>query len=438
MLHEAYSRYNIFVMVKFAALTLGCKVNQYETRTLSERFARLGFTPCRFDDEVDLYLVNSCSVTSTAVKKSLQQLKRARKCNPNAKIVVTGCWAQLTTLTDFQIPEADLLILNTEKDNTPQIVLRKFPEFRTQLTQPDHCVAELDQRKRTRATIKIQDGCTNRCAYCSIPLTRPELTSRPIDDVKNEVFSLAQKGTKEIVITGIQVGAYGLGTTDNLSALLKDLCDIPGLERIRLSSIELNDITEELVMLMSSSAKICPHIHIPLQAGDDTVLKRMNRHYTSEQLIDRCRMLQNTITDIAITTDIIVGFPGELDAAFQNTMRVCREVGFAKAHVFRFSPRPNTPALSMDQQIPEDIKELRSHQLIALCEELRSKYLQRFIGRVMPVLVEGRQDSRGLMKGFTPNYIPVRFEASRSLSGSIVNVQLSAIGDSEMQGHIVP
>ncbi len=325
-----------------------------------------------------------------------------------------------------------------EKDNTPQIVLRKFPEFRTQLTQPDHCVAELDQRKRTRATIKIQDGCTNRCAYCSIPLTRPELTSRPIDDVKNEVFSLAQKGTKEIVITGIQVGAYGLGTTDNLSALLKDLCDIPGLERIRLSSIELNDITEELVMLMSSSAKICPHIHIPLQAGDDTVLKRMNRHYTSEQLIDRCRMLQNTITDIAITTDIIVGFPGELDAAFQNTMRVCHEVGFAKAHVFRFSPRPNTPALSMDQQIPEDIKELRSHQLIALCEELRSKYLQRFIGRVMPVLVEGRQDSRGLMKGFTPNYIPVRFEASRSLSGSIVNVQLSAIGDSEMQGHIVP
>ncbi len=423
-------------MVKFAVFTLGCKVNQYETQALSERFARLGFTPCPFNEVADLYLINSCSVTATAEHKSLQQLRKARHTNPNAKVVITGCWAQLTAFTELEIPEADLLVLNPDKETTPELILQSFPEFAARLTQPEVCVAELSHRKRTRATIKIQDGCTNRCSYCSIPLTRPELTSRPISDICDEVRGFVASGSKELVITGIQVGAYGLGTSETLPQLISALSSIDGLARIRLSSIEPNDISKQLIELMVNDPKICPHIHIPLQAGDDEVLRRMNRHYSSEFIISLAHRLQRFIPDIAITTDIIVGFPGETEEAFTNTLAVCREIGFAKAHVFRFSARPNTPALSMDGHISESTKENRSHRLITLCNELQNEFMMKFSGRSMPVLVEGRPDSEGMMKGFTPNYIPVHLKAPRSLSGKIVPVELTDLKNGFMTGHL--
>ncbi len=423
-------------MVKFATLTLGCKVNQYETQQLATRFARLGFTPCRFEEGADLYLINSCSVTATAEHKSLQQMRRARKFNPNAKIIVTGCWAQLTAFTELEIPDADLLVLNPDKETTPELVLQHFPEFTSELSQPEQCLSELGQRRRTRATIKIQDGCTNRCSYCSIPLTRPELTSRPIAEVCDEVRGYVAHGSKELVITGIQVGAYGTGTNETLPQLVTALSRIDGLSRIRLSSIELNDISDDLISIMADHPKICPHIHIPLQAGDDEVLRRMNRHYTSADIIAMAQKLQRLIPDIAITTDIIVGFPGETEEAFTNTLSVCREIGFAKSHVFRFSARPNTPALTMDGQISESIKESRSHRLITLCNELQNEFMLGFAGRTMPVLVEGRPDSNGMMKGFTPNYIPVHFEAPRSLSGKIVPVELIELKNGVMTGKL--
>lgn len=423
-------------MVKFAALTLGCKVNQYETQALSERFARMGFTPCRFEEIADVYFINSCSVTSTAERKSLQQLRKARRINPDAKIIVTGCWAQLTAFTELQIPEADLLVLNPDKEATPELVMQHFPELTSRLTQPDQCIAELGHKRRTRATIKIQDGCSNRCAYCSIPLTRPELTSRPIDELCSEVRGYVTRGARELVITGIQVGAYGIGTEETLPQLLEALSQIDSLERIRLSSIEINDICDPLIENLAYNPKICPHIHIPLQAGDDAVLSRMNRHYTSSDIIAMTKLLQHRIPDIAITTDIIVGFPGETDEAFQNTLNVCSQIGFAKAHVFRFSARPNTPALTMDEQITEAVKERRSRQLIDHCTDLQTAFMRRFIGRVLPVLMEGRPDSVGMMKGFTPNYIPVHLPASRALSGHIVDVELLSYHNGFMSGRL--
>ncbi|MBB3108972.1 threonylcarbamoyladenosine tRNA methylthiotransferase MtaB [Paenibacillus phyllosphaerae] len=436
-------------MPSVAFYTLGCKVNFYDTEAIWQLFKNEGYEQVDFETTTaDVYLINTCTVTNTGDKKSRQIIRRAIRRNPDAIVAVTGCYAQTSPAEIMAIEGVDLVIGTQDRD--------KLMDYVTQLQnerKPVNAVRNImktrefeeldvpDFADRTRAFLKIQEGCNNFCTFCIIPWSRGLSRSREAESVLNQARQLVAAGYKEIVLTGIHTGGYGDDLENyKLSDLLTDLDQIDGLERIRISSIEASQIDADMIEVLNRSTKMCRHLHIPLQAGDDTVLKRMRRKYTTAEFAEKIRLLHEAMPGVAITTDIIVGFPGETDEMFEAGYRFMEELKFAEMHVFPYSKRTGTPAARMEDQVDEEIKNERVHRLIDLSERMQLEYAQQFVGEVVDVIPErdykGAPGS-GKIMGYSGNYIQVVFEGSESLIGQLCRVKITEAGVNECQGQLV-
>lgn len=417
--------------VKF--VTLGCKVNQYETQGMREALERCGVhEPSSPDEPCELVIINTCTVTAEADRNNRYWIRRLRRDYPRAQIVVTGCYAERDAGALQALSEVDLVIPHSEKSRIAQrLSLRgSEPEFVS-----DRATFAISRfQNHSRAVLKIQDGCNHACSYCKVVLVRGRSRSRPFREIIDEAKRLRDGGYAEIILTGIQLGAYGLDL-EKKSALIKVLeaCSrLEGIERIRLSSIEPVDVTGELIRTVRDVPKCCPHLHIPLQSGDDRILKAMNRRYSAvfyEGLIER---LRGCIPDFTLTLDVMPGFPGEEEEQFLNTVRLLETVRPLKCHVFPYSRRPGTRAARMGHDVSGRVLRDRAKRLICLQEQLGAAEKNRFTGEVFGVLVEETPDKKGWLEGFTPNYIRVSFPGSPSLAGKIVPVRLL-----KAQGHDV-
>ncbi|MDP2211169.1 MAG: tRNA (N(6)-L-threonylcarbamoyladenosine(37)-C(2))-methylthiotransferase MtaB [Candidatus Aquicultor sp.] len=425
---------NAKTSIAFSIHTLGCKVNQYESERIAAELGAFGWEMVPFSSRADVYIINSCTVTAVAGHKSRQLIRRAVRNNPGARVVVTGCYADSDRAAIEAIEGVSLVLGNDDKDRLPLLIAQELGidvELRTRTTgEPAPSPAV-----HTRALVKIQDGCDQFCSYCIVPHVRGELWSRPEAEIIAEVTRLAREGTPEIVLTGIHLGLYGAGHDTGLADLLAKLVEIEGLGRIRLSSIELREVTPELVELIATSPKLCKHLHIPLQHGSNAVLAAMNRHYTVEEFAERAHYLASAVDDIALTTDIIVGFPGETDADFERTMDIVGSIGFSRLHVFKFSPRKGTPAAGLGGQIPKDVKEKRSAELIALGEDLAARFASRYIGKELSVSIERRQGE--YLSGMSDNYIRVRCAGSDELIGKLARVRIEKRENARLFGEVV-
>ena len=425
-------------MKKAALHNLGCKVNAYETEAMQQRLRESGYTIVPFAEEADVYIINTCTVTNIADRKSRQMLHRAKKRNPNAIVVAAGCYVQTAKEICEADESVDIIIGNNRKKDIIQIL----EEFQAKKKKTDTVIdinhtAEYEDmpvtqmENHTRAYIKIQDGCNQFCTYCVIPYARGRVRSREKESIKMEVRNLAKAGFKEIVLTGIHLSSYGIdrGETGALLSLMEQLHKIAGIERIHLGSLEPKIITREFVERISSLPKICPHFHLSLQSGSDTVLKRMNRRYTSAEYEEGCQILRKYYKNPAITTDIITGFPGETEEEFQETYAFAKRIAFFDMHIFKYSRREGTKAAWMEHQIPEQIKTERSDQLLLLAEKLSEEYRKWFIGQEMEILIEETEAIEGeeYQVGHTSEYIKVAVKARENLCGRIIKVYLKEI-----------
>lgn len=432
--------------MKFTIKSLGCKVNQYDGEKIARDLMRLGFRPSDTNgDDAQIMIVNTCAVTQTAEHKDRQMIRRFKKRNPKARVIVTGCYSQIAEETLKNLPEVDYIVKNVEKENFADKIYNELLTHEEQKLLSSHeltrdapeLYAFLPSR-RHRATVKIQEGCDRFCSFCIIPFTRPVLYSRPLEAVLREVEMLAVLGYKEIVLTGVILGAYGKETGDAslLTELLSRMSDIDGIERIRLSSLDPRDVSGELIETVASFPKLCPHFHISLQSGDDRVLQKMNRGYTSAEFLKICDSIYSRMPDAAITTDIIAGFPHEDEEAFFNTKRVMTDANFSRCHVFKYSMRPGTKAEEFKDTVPEKEKERRVSELIRHADSLQTAYHETFAGQTMDVLVE-EKNKRGLLEGLTRNYMRVSFSGGEELCGKCVPVTLAAVSEGGISGKYV-
>jgi threonylcarbamoyladenosine tRNA methylthiotransferase MtaB len=376
---------------KLRVATLGCKVNQYETELVRQGLQRVGYTDCETSETADVCIVNTCTVTSEGDAKSRQVVRRLNRQNPDAKIVVMGCYATRAPQEVAELPGVAEVV--TDK--------RELPDLMSRFGVIDVPTGLDGFSGRHRAYVKVQDGCLLRCSYCIIPHVRPKLTSRPHQHIIDEVSRLTEAGHREVVLTGIHLGHYGVDWNRNkpkeewirLAHLLRDLCELPGNFRIRLSSIEATEVTRELISVMRDHAhRIVPHLHLCLQSGSDSVLRRMRRRWGTRMFLNRCQLLREALDKPAITTDIIAGFPGETEEEFDQTLMTCREAGFSKIHAFPFSPRRGTPAAEMPDQIAKQVRSQRVKRLTNLETELRTEYYQQLVGSKLELLVESSKD----------------------------------------------
>ncbi|MBO3286354.1 tRNA (N(6)-L-threonylcarbamoyladenosine(37)-C(2))-methylthiotransferase MtaB [Paenibacillus sp. SEL3] len=436
-------------MPSVAFYTLGCKVNFYDTEAIWQLFKNEGYEQVDFDEQTaDVYLINTCTVTNTGDKKSRQIIRRAIRRNPDAIVAVTGCYAQTSPAEIMDIPGVDLVIGTQDRDKiipfVQEIQGTRQPVNAVRNIMKTRVFEEMDVpdfANHTRAFLKIQDGCNNFCTFCIIPWSRGLSRSRDAASIIAQARQLVHAGYKEIVLTGIHTGGYG-DDMDNydLSDLLWDLEKVEGLERIRISSIEASQIDEKMLDVLNRSTKLVRHFHIPLQAGDDTVLKRMRRKYTTEEFYNKMLMIRKAMPDVAITTDVIVGFPGETDEMFRNGYELMKKIGFSEMHVFPYSKRSGTPAARMEDQVDEDVKNARVHELIQLSEQMQLAYAERFVGQVLEVIPEvapkGTEDS-GILHGYSDNYIQLAFEGTEDLVGKVCRVKLTKAGINESEGQLV-
>jgi len=418
--------------MKVAFYTLGCKVNQYETNGMIQAFLEKGYKIVDFTEKSDIYIINTCTVTSISDKKSRQMIRRTKQLNPEAIVVAVGCYAQVAKDKLEEIKDIDLILGISEKTEIIKYVEEEIKERnpKTYISDVMHQKQFVDfgsvnYTDKNRVAIKVQDGCNQFCTYCIIPYARGRIRSRKIENVKKEVEDLAQKGIKEIVITGIHVASYGKDLEENIGLidLLEEINKIDGIERIRLSSLEPTLITEEFVKRLSKLARICDHFHLSLQSGCNETLKRMNRHYTTEDFKKATELLRKTYPNVALTTDIIVGFPGETEEEFNITYDFLKEINFYKMHVFKYSPRHGTKAEKMPNQIDGNIKEERSKKLIELSDKNEINQNKRYINKNLDVLIEEFEE--GYYKGHTTNYIMVKIqENTNNLQNKIVTVKI--------------
>lgn len=433
-------------MKRVAFHTLGCKVNHYETEAIAELFKDNGYQVVDFTDTADVYVINTCTVTNIGKKKSGQIIRRARRNNKDAIIVVMGCYPQVAHQEVSSIPGVNIIIGTQNRQKVVELV-EKFESDRRQIVDVGNITAQREfedigiraYRDRTRAFIKIQDGCDRFCSYCIIPYARGRVRSRRPDSIIDEVNRISQSGYKEVVLTGIHVASYGkdLGNIE-LIDIIAGIHEIKGIQRIRLSSIEPLAIDENFVQRCKPLYKLCPHYHVSLQSGCDSTLKRMNRRYTAEQYRNVINMLRNNINDVSITTDIIVGFPGETKEEFEQTYKFLEEMEFSKMHVFKYSPRKGTPAAKFADQVAYSEKEERSNKLLELDLKNQYKFKKRFIGRQMDVLFERQVKRRlELMEGLTPNYINIAVKAGKNLQATIQTVKLTNIECDYIIGEII-
>ena len=422
-------------MKKVAFYTLGCKANQYDTQMMRAQFEKENYEIVDYDEMADIYIINTCTVTHQGARKSRKITRRLKRKNPEAYIAVVGCYAQVDSEEVLEIEGVDLILGTKGRERIVDFVEQGIKagekvNFVQDLEEEDPFEnVKLDKvRGKTRANIKIQDGCEQFCAYCIIPYARGGLKSRPLDSTVTEVQKLVEHGVKEIVLTGIHLGEYGQDHEDlDLVKLLRALIAIEDLKRIRLSSIEGTEVSEELINLIAESDKLCRHLHLPLQSGSDQVLEAMNRPYTVEEFKDMVEQIRDRIPEIAITTDVIVGFPGESEADFSATCEVVEDLGFSSVHVFKYSKREGTPAAKFDEQVHSRVKKQRSKKLREIAKKLAKNYQEKFIGTRQQVLLEDRRDNQtGLLTGLTDNYLRVLVDAPDEWQGELVTVKLKA------------
>jgi threonylcarbamoyladenosine tRNA methylthiotransferase MtaB len=417
--------------ISFTIKTLGCRVNQYESEQIAASLRRYGFRLAE-SGRAQVCIVNTCTVTHTADHKSRQAIRKFIRENPQALVVVTGCYVDAKASEIKEIAGVDVLIPNKDKTTLAEMIAEKF-----KLPTPSNTSSFLKPLFHTRALVKIQDGCDQFCSYCIVPKVRGKPRSRTLQDVVQEVKSYLNSGISEIVLTGVHLGKYGLdlGAGLSLETLLEKLIKIPGRWRIRLSSLEVLEVTEKLVSLIAKSEKICRHLHIPLQSGDNRILAAMNRNYKVEEYLERISWLKKQITGLAITTDVIVGFPGEDELAFERTKGVVKKVGFRKVHVFKFSPRAGTPAADFKDQVPEATREERSKELIKLASQLEQAFSAAYLDQTLPVLVEKSQN--GYLTGLTDNYLRVKLVGGKAQIGGLVNTHITGQKDGVLLGKVL-
>ncbi len=432
-------------MKKVAFNTLGCKVNQYDTEAMTELFEQEGYEVVGFDSIADVYVINTCTVTGLSDRKSRQIIRRAKKNNEDAIIIVAGCYAQTAPEKVKELPEVDLIIGTSNRNRIVEYV-RQFEKGTQNISLVEDImkVREYEDlnvttyKGQTRAFIKIQEGCSQFCSYCIIPYARGPVRSRKPDDVINEVKAIAQNGFKEIVLTGIHLASYGRDLKETgLLSIMESLQKIDGIERIRLGSLEPTFITSDFVNGVKELDKVCPHYHISLQSGCDATLKRMNRKYDTRQYAKAVDLLRDEIPDVAITTDVMVGFPGETEEEFEATLNFLREIKLARMHVFKFSPRKGTPAFKFADQIDAVVKEERSQKLLELSSQNMDSFMDSFCGRTMSVLFEQELNKgKGLMEGLTKNYIKVVCEGNTNIQGKILDAKLKEVYDDYIVGEV--
>lgn len=428
--------------------TLGCKVNQYETEAMAELFKKSGYTLVDESDVADVYVVNTCTVTNLSDRKSRQFMRRVKKANPHAIVAVVGCYSQVSPDEVASIEEVDIILGTRERSRIVELC-EEYARERSQINLVEDITKTSEFEElgieetdgKTRAFLKIQEGCNQFCSYCIIPYARGRIRSRKIENILREIASLAQNGFKEIVLTGIHVASYGKDLADDISLIdvLEKSNKIDGIERIRLSSIEPNIATDDFLKRYSALDKLCNHFHLSLQSGDDTVLKAMNRKYTTSEFRNIVERIRSYIPDTSFTTDIIVGFPGETDEQFRNSYEFARKIGFSKLHVFQYSPRKGTPAADMDGQIDGITKKNRSKELIDLGEGMAYEFNSQQVGKTVQVLFEeeSKGDS-GYVEGYTTNYIRVKAKGSIvDVENKIVEVEVKSADKEFVLGEII-
>ena len=418
-------------MKKVAFCTLGCKVNQYETNAMQEQFIKSGYEIVDFEEKADIYVINTCTVTNMSDKKSRQMIRRTKQLNPSSIVAAVGCYAQVSKNTLQQIEEIDLILGNNEKKEIVKYIEEFEQEKLVHLEDVMHQMEFVDlgttvHMEKTRAVIKVQDGCDRFCSYCIIPYARGRVRSRKIESVMEEIETLAKNGVKEVVITGIHIASYGKELKENIGLidLLEKINSVEGIKRIRLGSLEPTIINEKFLERLTKLEKICHHFHLSLQSGCNETLKRMNRRYTTIEFKKVVTLLRNAYKDVILTTDIIVGFPGETEEEFNKTYEFLKDIAFYKMHVFKYSRRKGTKADLMENQVPPIVQEERSKKLLELSDENQKEYNNSYVGKKVEVLFEEQQGDS--IKGHTSNYlmVNVRKEEIGKYHNQIVRVNI--------------
>ena len=430
--------------MKIAFFTLGCKVNQYETDLMMKSFVDAGYTIVDFKEKADIYVINSCSVTNLSTRKTRQYLSRAK--SKGGIVVLAGCYAQEIN-KDEKLQNVDIIIGNQEKNDVVKVVDEYIKENAKKLV---YKVSDIGKQKRyiqeeslssgrqVRESIKIEDGCDNFCTYCIIPYVRGRIRSRDLNEIIKEITLLVNGGVGEIVLVGIEIASYGKDFEKNVTLVdvIEKVSQIPNLKRIRLGSLEPRVLNEENLKRMAKIDKLCPHFHISVQSLDNNVLKRMNRHYTREDVFEIVENIKKYFKSPAFTCDIIVGFPGETDEEFNNTIEGAKRIGFYEVHAFKYSKRKWTVAAKMENQVDGNIAQQRSEKLISLANEMKKEYMNSQIGKEMKILIE--EQNGEVAQGYTPNYIMVKVQSDKNIIGQEICVRLDKINDDEtMSGTII-
>lgn len=433
-------------MEKVAFHTLGCKVNQYETQAMTEMFEKAGYSVVADTEVADVYVINTCTVTSIGDKKSRQFIRRVKRNNPYAIIAVVGCYAQTAPEEVLEVEGVNVVIGTNDRNKIVDLVESCNVDEKINMVDDIMKVKEFEEmsvkdiKEKTRAFLKIQEGCNQYCSYCIIPYARGPIRSRNKSEIINEIRTLVDSGFKEVVLTGIHVASYGkdLKEQDALLEVLKEVNEIEGLERIRLSSLEPTLFTNEFLDELLKVSKLCQHFHLSLQSGCDKILKKMNRKYTTSEYREIVKRIRQVYPKVALTTDIIVGFPGETDQDFQDTYRFVEEMAFSSIHVFKYSPRKGTPAATFEEQVDGKSKHVRSEKLIALGRKLEKEYYQQFIGSVKSVLFETTsKEKKGYIEGVTDNYLKVLVKGDATLEGTLQDVALNSFEGEYILGEII-
>lgn len=422
--------------------TLGCKVNQYETETMAEQFQKAGYTLTGEPGTADVIVVNSCTVTAVSDQKTRQAVRRFKRNHPSSLVVLTGCMPQAYPEQAERLVEADIVVGN--KDH--KAVVQKVEEYFAR-SLPDRTVSILSHGAgevfenlpiesfggRSRAFVKVQDGCNRFCSYCIIPYARGRSRSRSLDDLEAELRQIRSAGHKEVVLVGINFCCYGLDNGHSFVDPIALACRL-GFDRVRIGSLEFDNISDTALSELSKLENFCPQFHVSLQAGCDKTLKTMNRHYNTAEYKELCRKLRALFPDAIITTDIMVGFPGETEEDFMESLHFAKEIGFEKIHVFPYSARPGTKAATMEQ-VPKAVKTERVHRLMAVAEEMRKDFLKEQVGKEVEILAEAFHGDH--FTGYTKNYIPVRVAADRSYQDQLVTVRITGFTEDECQGELI-
>ena len=430
-------------MKKAASFALGCKVNQYESEAIAELFQEKGYEIVGIDEEADVYVINTCTVTNFGDKKSRQLIRKVKRQNENAIVAVVGCYAQTAPQELMKVEGVNLVIGTKDRAQIVEMV----ENYKTENGVENHVSDIMKERvfeplsiqklaNRTRAYLKIQDGCSQYCSYCIIPYARGPIRSRDPQDVLAEVKRLAENGFKEVVLTGIHVASYGKDRHDtSLLEILRQVHEVEGIERIRFSSIEPNVVTEEFAQAIADMPKVCDHFHLSLQSGCDKTLKEMNRKYDTEKYRQAAATLRKYLPEVALTTDIIAGFPGETEEDFQASYDFAKEIGFAKIHAFPYSPKRGTPAAARKDQLLNAVKAERSHRLIELSDKMADDFIQAYVGKEVEVLYE-RVIGEGIYEGHTTNYIKVKGASDKDLTNVICKTKITKAENEELFGTV--